>query len=225
MDTKRRLFIVLFLILAVCLIMAWIDAVISPIYPIKSAAKIGLFLIIPIGYSFLDKSISLRSFFLLDRKKFFISIFLGLGIYLFILGAYFIIGPFFDFSNITITLQNNIGVNKTNFIYVALYISFINSLLEEFFFRGFGFLTLKKFTSRKVAYIFSAGVFSLYHIAIMTSWFTPILFILLIFSLFVAGLLFNWLNEKSNNIYTSWMVHLFANLAINTIGFILFGIL
>ncbi|NMO95148.1 hypothetical protein [Paenibacillus lemnae] len=38
------------------------------------------------------------------------------------------------------------------------------------------------------------------------------------------GLLFNWLNEKNGNIYASWMVHMCANLAINTIGFMLFEI-
>jgi len=108
---------------------------------------------------------------------------------------------------------------------VAIYISLINSLLEEFFFRGLGFLTLKKMTSRKFAYLFSAATFSLYHIAIMTSWFAPFLFIVLILSLFVAGIFFNWLNEKNHNIYSSWIVHMGANFAINTIGFILFGIL
>ena len=31
------------------------------------------------------------------------------------------------------------GVNAGNFVFVALYISIVNSLLEEFFFRGFAF--------------------------------------------------------------------------------------
>jgi CAAX amino terminal protease family. len=48
---------------------------------------------------------------------------------------------------------------------------------------------------------------------------------LLIAGLFFAGLVFNWLNEKAETIYASWMVHMFANFAINTIGYILFGIL
>jgi hypothetical protein len=37
--------------------------------------------------------------------------------------------------------------------------------------------------------------------------------------------IFNILNEKSENIYASWLSHMFANFAINTIGFILFGII
>jgi len=126
---------------------------------------------------------------------------------------------------VTTNLENNLGVTKDNFLFVALYITSINSLLEEFFFRGFSFLSLKEVSSRKIAYIFSALAFAIYHVAIMNNWFTPPLFILLIVSLFIAGLLFNYLNERFNNIYVSWIVHMSANLAINTVGFILFGII
>ena len=34
-----------------------------------------------------------------------------------------------------------------------------------------------------------------------------------------------YLNEVNDNIYSSWFVHMFCNFAINTIGFILFGVL
>ena len=64
-----------------------------------------------------------------------------------------------------------------------------------------------------------------YHTAMMIGWFSISLFILLLLSLIIAGFIFNYLNERNNNIYSSWMVHMFANFAINTIGFILFGIL
>ncbi|NMA90366.1 MAG: CPBP family intramembrane metalloprotease, partial [Amphibacillus sp.] len=51
------------------------------------------------------------------------------------------------------------------------------------------------------------------------------LFILLVFSLFVAGILFNWINDKTGSIYGSYFVHAASNLAINTIGLHLFGII
>lgn len=225
MVNKKMKFHIMFLVIVGCLVMAWVDGVLSPNYAIKSAIKLFLFLILPIGYFCFNKQISLRTLFMFNKKKIFFSVLLGIGVYFLILGAYFVLKHYFDFSNVTLALQDNIGVNKNNFVFVALYISFINSLLEEFFFRGFAFLALKKTTTRKIAHIFSASAFSLYHIAIMTNWFTPSLFILLIGSLFVAGLMFNWLNERNNNILSSWMVHMCANLAINTIGFILFGVL
>ena len=223
---KRESFIpVILLITAVCVIMALIDALLSPDYFVKSAIKLLLFLIVPIIVVRRNKEISLKGLLKIKRKKLILPILLGVGVYLFIMGAYFIIGPYFNFSNVTVALADNYGVKKEHFVPVALYISFANSLLEEFFFRGFEFLTLKKLVSRRFAYLFSAAAFSLYHIAIMSSWFNPFLFLLLIASLFVAGLFFDWLNEKSNTIYTSWLVHMCANFATNTVGFILFGII
>ena len=139
--------------------------------------------------------------------------------------CYFLLKDVFDFSAVTTTLTANIGVNGKNFIFVSLYISFINSLLEEFFFRGFAFLTLKKRASRFYAYCFSALIFALYHVAMMIGWFSWEVFAIILLGLFVGGLLFNVLNEKSNTIYPSWFVHMFANFAINTVGFILFGII
>lgn len=224
-TNKKSIYAIMFCVTIGCVIMAWVDAVLSPSYAIKSLIKLLLFLVLPMMYSFIDKGISFRNLFIFDKKGIALPLLLGVGVYAFIIASYFILGPYFDFSKVTTELEKNIGVNKSNFVLVALYISFANSLLEEFFFRGFAFLTLKKVTSRRFAYIFSGAAFSLYHIAMMTSWFTPLLFILLIVSLFIAGLLFNWLNEKSDNIYTSWMVHMCANFAINTVGFILFGIL
>ncbi|WP_129600368.1 CPBP family intramembrane glutamic endopeptidase [Anaerophilus nitritogenes] len=225
MIHQKKHLCIMFLILIVCFIMAWIDGVLCSNYLIKSICKLFLFLIIPSGYYYYNQKITLSDLFRFSKQNMLFSLLLGIGVYFFIVGAYFTIGSYFDFSNVTITLESKIGVTKTNFIFVSLYISLINSFLEEFFFRGFAFLTLKKLTTKKVSYVFSAITFSLYHIAIMISWFTPLLFILLITSLFISGLLFNWLNEKSGTLYASWFVHICANLAINTIGFILFGIL
>lgn len=180
----------------------------------------------PIIYSRYDKELNLSSLFKVKSKReIIIALLAGLAVFLFILGAYLIIGRFFDFSNVTSSLSENIGVDKENFILVAIYISFINSLLEEFFFRGFAFLKLKEVSTRKFAYIFSALAFALYHVAMMIGWFDISLFILTIGGLFIGGLIFNYFNEKYKNIYVSWLIHMFANFAINYIGFMLFNII
>lgn len=87
------------------------------------------------------------------------------------------------------------------------------------------FLTLKRITGRKFAYLFSAVVFAISHIAMMIGWFKIDIFMLIMAGLLVGGLIFNYLNEKSETIYPSWLVHMFANFAINTVGFMLFGII
>lgn len=225
MRSRKKIASLITIIVLSCLAMSLVDAVIRPDYVVKSAIKIILFLTLPISYAMIAGGVPFRRLFSFQKEGLLMSLLLGFGVFTFILGGYFLIGPLFDFTNVTGALQENIGVNAGNFVFVALYISIANSLLEEFFFRGFAFFTLKELVGRRFAYLFSAGAFAVYHMAIMTSWFSVELFLLLIAALFVAGLLFNWLNERNGNIYASWMVHMFANLAINTIGFMLFGII
>ena len=218
---KRNTLWVMGITLIACAAMALVDGVIQPPYAWKSCIKILLFLGLPLIVSLLRRDIAYGALFRFRKKGFLISLLLGVGLYGLILGAYFVVAPFFDFSGIVDNLSQNAGVTKENFLFVSLYISFINSLLEEFFFRGFVFTNIKTHHSRAAAYWFSAGAFSLYHVAMMIGWFSPFLFLLVMAGLLAGGLIFNYMNERLNTIYCSWLTHMFANFAINTIGFLL----
>lgn len=225
MRKRKEIIAIVTIISVCCAIMAVVDGIIQPEYAVKSAIKILVFLIAPVIYSLCDKELNLRKIFRWNKKGAGLTFGLAIAVYLIILGAYYVGKDIFDFSGITESLTANVGVTGERFVWVALYISFVNSFLEEFFFRGFAFLTIKKLMSRKFAYIFSSFMFALYHVAMMIGWFSIGVYFITMAGLFVGGLLFNYLNEKNETIYNSWMVHMFANFAINTIGFILFGIL
>lgn len=220
---KSRL--VIALIVVACTVMAFTDGVLKPDYFVKSAVKLVLFLVLPAVYSVFDRDIKIKELFIPQKRGILISLVLGVSVFSVILAGYFLLKDVFDFSKITGALTKNIGVTGKNFIFVSLYISFVNSLLEEFFFRGFAFLTLKRITSRRFAYLFSASVFAIYHVAMMIGWFDFYVFLIILAGLFAGGLIFNFLNEKSATVYPSWLTHMFANFAINTVGFILFGII
>lgn len=206
-------------------LMAPVDLWLAPNYWVKSAVKITLFVIVPLVLNWIFKWINLKEL-LFFRKKGRKLIVVGSVInYLFIIGVYLAIGHLFDLTGVTVTLEETMAINRDNFIFVALYIPIVNAFIEEFFFRGILFLTLMQYVKTSYAYIISAGIFSIYHVAIMTNWFSVPLFILLVFSLFVAGILFNWINDKTGSIYGSYFVHAASNLAINTIGLHLFGII
>lgn len=223
---NRKNMALICLVIALILIMYIVDSYIQPGYLLKSIMKIILFLIIPAIYSFNNNAISIKSFFKIRALNEIIKpLLLAFGIYSFIIIAYFILKNFIDLDNIQNILNDSLNESKSNFIYVALYISFINSFLEEFFFRGFIFLNLNKTMTPSQSYSISAFAFSIYHVAILSNWFNPILFIVALISLFVGGLIFNVLNEKNENIYSSWLVHMFANFAINTIGLIMYDII
>ncbi|MDN6327265.1 MAG: CPBP family intramembrane metalloprotease, partial [Alkalibacterium sp.] len=193
----------------------------------KSIFKIFLFSIVPMGYFFWyrEEWNQLKKLFVLRRSDLKVALLLGAGVFSIIVMAYSILRNFIDLSIIRESLTSNIGVTADNFLYVAIYITLVNSLLEEFFFRGFAFLILKENTGRFFAYVFSALLFALYHVGMTSGWFNWGIYLLAMLGLFAGGCIFNYLNEKSESIYPSWLVHIFANLAINTVGFILFGLI
>lgn len=209
-------------VIACCAVMAVVDAVLQPPYFVKSAIKIILFLLIPI---LLAKKLQFSPFACLrsNRSALLWGLGLGIGTLAVILGGYALLSPFLDLSAIPGALEKSVGVTADNFLYVSVYIALCNSLLEEFFFRGFAFLTLRQAVTSPFPWIFSAAAFAIYHAAIMKGWFSPVLMILTLSALFVCGLFFNWLDSKRERLWVSWLVHLFANMAINMIGMKLLG--
>ena len=133
---KRSSILVLTVMTICCLAMALVDGVLRPGYAVKSAIKIALFLLIPLIASRMDRSVLYLPLLRPKKKGLLPAIALGVGIYAVILGGYFLVSPFFDFSQIAGALTENAGVTKENFLYISLYISFANSFLEEFFFRA-----------------------------------------------------------------------------------------
>lgn len=209
--------------LAVCCIaMSAIELIFTPTYFVKAAIKLALFVIIPMSLVLIRKETKMLRFFKPNKKTLLPMLGFGVLMYGFIIGAYFLLGKYFDLSGITSSLDE-IGVTKQNFIFVALYIAVCNSFLEEFIFRGFGFIGLSEKLGGKQACIFSAICFALYHITMMIGWYSIWLTALIIFALFVGGVILNILDSKCKTVYPAWIVHIFANLAINTIGMILFG--
>lgn len=225
MIDKSKKYQIIAAVLFSCVFMGIIDAIIQPGYLIKSSAKVCLFLLIPLFYSRKFSSSNLKEYLTGNINSIKFASLLGILVYFGILLGYLLLKEVFDFSAITSSLESGVGVSANNFLMVSLYISFINSFLEEFFFRGFGFIELKKQSNRFFAYHFSAMMFALYHIAMMIGWFDITLIALAIIALYIAGLLFNFFDELYGDIYPSWMIHICANLAINTIGCMLFGII
>ena len=222
----RAVYMILSVIIC-SLVMSFVDGVLQPGYFIKSIIKIGLFLIVPLIYFCINRSeiAAVKSLFKPKRSSILVALGMGAVVYGFIVGGYFLLRGVIDFSGIAASLGEEAGVSADNFIYVSIYISLVNSFLEEFFFRGFSFACLKKSTSRGLAYIFSSLMFAIYHSGMTAGWFNVGIFLLALAGLMIAGAIFNFLDEKSESIYTSWVVHMFANFGINTVGFILFGMI
>ncbi len=234
-DKKRALSSAAITLLA-CAVMAVVDGVISPPYAVKSAVKLVFFVALPLLYLSLSGDGVLR--FILPRKDAGKSpapvgaaractaaAGAGVIVYAVIVGGFFALRGVVDFSAVTASLASGEGITRDNFIFVALYISFVNSFCEELLFRGLAFGVLREHAGRRTAYVFSSAAFALYHIAIMSGWFSPVTFALLIAALFLAGAVLDFFDERCGSVLPSYIVHIFANLGINTVGLILFGII
>ncbi len=224
-DTKKRAAFTVMLVTAGCLVMAWAEGTLRPIYPVKSALKIAVFWGAAVLYARAagDREV-LRPFRRPGCKALRLTVPLAAAVFLLLLGGYLLLTPWLDLSAIPANLAAKEGITAKTFPLAALYITFCNSLLEEYFFRGFAFLILYRLGYVRLAYVFSALAFALYHVSITSNWGSPVLIVLMVAGLTAAGLLFNWL-DRDGSVLPSWLVHMGANLGTNTVGFILFGIL
>ena len=183
MKARQRVMYIILTVSLCALAMGIVDAIVKPPYFIKSLIKIALFMVVPLFYFALNKGAfkSFKKLFVPEKKMLFRAVLLGVGVFVVIIVTYLLCRNIYDFSTVAEKLTSDSGVNADNFIYVSIYISFVNSLLEEFFFRGFAFITLKRESSRLFAYIFSSSLFTLYHIGMTSGWFNPLLLVLMYF--------------------------------------------
>ena len=214
--------------LVACIVLFYVEQALVVNYLIKTLVKILLFTLIPYLYiRFIEKksikeSINLNS---LDIGNIKLGLVFGIASFSIVLISYFLFKDFLDINSITNELQAKSQITPGNFFLVGLYIILGNSFLEEFFFRGFIFLNLYKLDNKVYAYVFSSVLFAVYHIGIFKTWFNIWLIGLALLGLIIIGLIFNWLNTKSNNFLNSWLVHICADIAIIIIGFRMFGII
>lgn len=203
-----------------CVVMAFIETVIEPAYFVKSAAKAVIFLALPLviaraaGIRLWDGPLGL------DRKSIASLLALGLVIYGVILGGYSLTRNVFDYTSLVRALSADQKVDAGSFVWVALYISFCNSFLEEFFFRLAAFLELSKHTAKRTAYTFSSVLFAVYHVAMIGTSFPPLLLALCLIGLAVGGLIFDYVDDRKGTLYNSWVIHMFADFAIMTIWYL-----
>ncbi len=131
-----------------------------------------------------------------------------------ILFAFFLLHPFIDIDALLAEL-NSLGITPLVFPFVALYILLVNSILEEFFFRG---LLPGSLTHSLSRLLIPSLLFALYHISIFLTWFTLPLLVLAVIGIWIGGIIFQIANRLGESILPSWIIHMFADLGILIVG-------
>jgi len=216
MSRNNSIVIVVMMSIMFVGILFYVEQVLMIPYLLKTMLKIPMF----IGFPFI-----IKRFILKEKMKFYINgknlkvILLWSILVASVITVVFIITKgFIDTVLIATDFEERMKITKTMFIFAGLYTIIGNSFIEEYFFRGFIFQSLYNKGLYKVSYILSALLFAIYHVGIFMTWFSlPIMFLVL-FGLFVGGLIFSYFVKKTNSVLASYIIHMSADIAIIIIG-------
>jgi membrane protease YdiL (CAAX protease family) len=139
---------------------------------------------------------------------------LGLAAIAIFWSAYALFGDrLLDKAMIRESIGRQFIVNSDTVLFVAPFTIFLNSLLEEFFYRGFAFGLLAP-RKRLVGYALPAAVFTAQHVLFFWHWLAWIPFCLAIVGLLVFALVLEWLYERADSIVAPWLVHICGDVAM-----------
>ena len=117
-------------------------------------------------------------------------------------------------------------VNPASYVLLALFLSFVHSFLEEYYFRWFIFGALRRRTSLSAAYALSSMAFMAHHVIVIATYLgseeIPLI-VLLSLGVTAGGLFWAWLYERTGSLLAPWLSHVVGDLAIMGIGYDLAG--
>jgi membrane protease YdiL (CAAX protease family) len=110
-------------------------------------------------------------------------------------------------------IHRQFSVNAATVLLIAPFTIMINSLIEEFFYRGFAFGLLAP-KHPLVGTLLPAVVFTAQHLLFIYHWVTPLPLALAIVGLLVFALALQALYAKADTIIAPWVVHVCGDMAM-----------
>ena len=103
---------------------------------------------------------------------------------------------------------------------MALFISLVHSLFEEYYWRAFLLSELRTWISGTLLLcLLSGGLFGLHHIFAMLSLFSWPLVMLCVLGTMLAGGIWSWMRLRGYSIWDCYISHVFADLAVMGVGY------
>ncbi|RKX87411.1 MAG: hypothetical protein DRP58_02865 [Spirochaetes bacterium] len=207
----------------IILVLYLLEQILLTPYIIKTIIKIPIFTLFP----YIIQHYFIKEKFLVKIKKSERGSVLLWAVFVFIiiLLIAFAVKSSINTDAISQDFTDRMMLNRKSMIIAALYTIFFNSLIEEYFFRGFIFKNLLKSNLLVSAYIISSSAFAIYHVSIFKAWFSPGLMLLMLMGLFIGGLIFAYFAKKEKSILAPWIIHISADLALILFGVFELGIL
>lgn len=191
----------------------------------KQILRITLFLIIPLFGIYVLRKSNLKNEIKFEKptlKELKLPFLIGIVIFIGTIGGYFMLQFMFD-AEVSTNGAAEYGINPRNILIWGFYLSFINSLVEEFFFRGYIFYTLEH-KSYKLAIIVSSVLWAVYHVVIFITIFQIYTVIFTIVGLSFIGIILAYTNRFGKSFINSWIIHIFADIAVVVVLYYMFTI-
>ena len=102
--------------------------------------------------------------------------------------------------------------------------TFVNSLMEEYVYRWFIVRQCEALMKPPAAAITSASIFTAHHVIAVSQYLDPLLTFLASAGVFAGGVVWSWLYMRYRSIWSCWLSHVLADVAVFGIGgYLLFG--
>ncbi len=122
-----------------------------------------------------------------------------------------------DKAAITAKIQQQFSVTASTVLLIAPGTILVNSLIEEFFYRGFAFGLLAP-KRPWIGTLLPATVFTVQHLLFIYHWVTALPLALAVVGLFVFAQVLQALYAKSDSIVAPWVVHILGDVAMMLIA-------
>jgi membrane protease YdiL (CAAX protease family) len=161
--------------------------------------------------------------FKMSQKSVVYALLMSLLMLAFIIMTFLVTKQFIHIDNIVIDIQSRMKISKGIIVIAAVYTVFVNSFIEEYFFRGFIFQGLIGI-NKPLAFVASSLLFAIYHIGVFYTWFSLPMMCLALIGLFIGGLIFSFFVYKTKSVLASYFIHICSDIAIMIIGVIWIGV-
>ena len=145
----------------------------------------------------------------------------GLGLFFgaAIVVAYLLIGDtWIDADRLRSVVEAAGFATPGKYLGMALYITFVNSLLEEYVWRWFVYRRCEVLAGKKIAVPLAALLFTFHHIVVFSVQLGTNTAILASFGVFVGGAIWSWCYGRFRSIWPGWVSHVAADVAGLAVG-------
>jgi len=148
----------------------------------------------------------------------------GLVIFAVIISAYWLARDWIDSAAMAQQIAE-IGLGKPSiYLLAALYWCTFNSILEEYVWRWFVFTRCEALMPRLAAVVAAGLFFTAHHAIALSFYFDWRVTLISCAGVFIGGTTWSWLYLRWRNIYAGYVSHVFADLAVFSVGwYIIFG--